>query len=259
MTGDRADGAWAIAWVKGGGANVVALQGDAITLRSTIASPPGSRIDGRTGAATPVRIKVHGCKRQDDGTFVIDGRTVDFTRETRAEIVALVPRAARDGEAGAGLRAARKDDVPTIAALIRELAAFEKLESEVTLDEAELAKHLFGETRHAEVTLAEVDGAVVGFALYFHSFSTFLGKPGIYLEDLFVRPEHRGKGIGKRLLVHLARLAVERGCGRLEWAVLDWNQRAIDFYRAHGAGPLDEWTVFRVTGAKLATLAASDV
>ena len=128
----------------------------------------------------------------------------------------------------------------------------------VTLDEGELRTHLFGERRYAEVLLAEDDAgtSVVGFALFFHNYSTFLGKPGMYLEDLFVRPEHRGGGHGKALLSHLARLAVERGCGRLEWSVLDWNEPSIAFYRSLGATPMDEWTVYRLTGDALSALAA---
>ncbi|HEY8506216.1 MAG TPA: GNAT family N-acetyltransferase [Gemmataceae bacterium] len=149
------------------------------------------------------------------------------------------------------IRPATPDDVPTIAALIRELAGYEKLAHEVVLDEADLREHLFGPRPYAEVLLAEDGGAVVGFALFFHNYSTFRGKPGIYLEDLFVRPEHRGKGHGKALLLRLARLAVERGCARLEWAVLDWNEPAIGFYRALGAVPMDEWTVYRLTGEAL--------
>jgi GNAT superfamily N-acetyltransferase len=153
------------------------------------------------------------------------------------------------------IRAATPADTPTIAALIRALADYERLAHEVTLDEAELRAHLFGERRYAEVILAEQDGEVVGFALFFHNFSTFLGKPGIYLEDLFVKPEHRGAGHGKALLAELARIAVERGCGRLEWSVLDWNEPSIVFYRSLGATPMDEWTTYRLFGQALAALA----
>jgi GNAT superfamily N-acetyltransferase len=153
------------------------------------------------------------------------------------------------------IRSATPVDVPTIARLIRELAEYEKLSHEVSLREEELHRHLFGERRHAEVVLAEEAGQVVGFALFFHNYSTFLTKPGLYLEDLFVRPEHRGKGHGKALLAHLAKLAVERGCGRFEWSVLDWNAPAIEFYKSFGARPLDDWTVFRVTGEDLRRLA----
>jgi GNAT superfamily N-acetyltransferase len=154
------------------------------------------------------------------------------------------------------IRPATPDDTPTIAALIRALAEYERLSHEFVLDEAELREHLFGDRRYAEVILAEHDGDVVGFALFFHNYSTFLGKPGIYLEDLFVRPEHRGAGHGKALLAHLAKIAVERGCGRLEWSVLDWNEPSIAFYRSLGAAPMDDWTTYRLTGVALAALGA---
>jgi GNAT superfamily N-acetyltransferase len=155
----------------------------------------------------------------------------------------------------ARLRSATRNDVPVIAELIRGLARFEKLEQEVVMTEDLLAAGLFGERPYAEVVLAEDDGRPVGFALFFHNFSTFLGRPGIYLEDLFVLPEQRGQGIGRMLLAHLARLAVERGCGRLEWAVLDWNQDAIKFYERLGARPNSDWTVYRLTGEALTGLA----
>ncbi len=152
------------------------------------------------------------------------------------------------------IRPAEPADVPVIAELIRALARFEKLESEVTMTEERLAENLFGRHRYAETLIAEDAGAPVGFALFFHNFSTFLALPGIYLEDLFVVPEHRGRGIGKALLKELARLAVERGCGRLEWAVLDWNREAIGFYERLGARPNSEWTVYRLTGESLSAL-----
>lgn len=155
------------------------------------------------------------------------------------------------------IRAATPDDVPVIAELIRALADYERLSHAVVLDESALRAHLFGPRPYAEVVLAEHEAAVVGFALFFHNYSTFLGRPGIYLEDLFVRPEHRGSGHGKALLSHLARLAVERGCGRLEWSVLDWNEPSIAFYRSLGAAAMDEWTVYRLTGDALTTLAES--
>ncbi len=160
------------------------------------------------------------------------------------------------------IRAATPDDIPVIAELIRGLAEYERLADQVVLDEGVLREHLFGVRPYAEVVLAEAnhesdDGAVVGFALFFHNYSTFLGRPGIYLEDLFVQPEHRGGGHGKALLSHLARLAVERGCGRLEWSVLDWNEPSIAFYRSLGAVAMDEWTVYRLTGDALAELARS--
>ncbi|HSS92527.1 MAG TPA: GNAT family N-acetyltransferase [Candidatus Dormibacteraeota bacterium] len=153
------------------------------------------------------------------------------------------------------IRAATREDVPVIAELIRGLARYEKLEQEVVMTEDVLASGLFGERPYAEVILAEDDDRPVGFALFFHNFSTFLGRPGIYLEDLFVVPEQRGQGIGRALLVHLARLAVERGCGRLEWSVLDWNRDAIGFYERLGARPNSEWTVYRLSGEALSGLA----
>jgi GNAT superfamily N-acetyltransferase len=153
------------------------------------------------------------------------------------------------------IRPARSSDLPAIAELIRGLARFEKLEHEVTMTEELLAKGLFGERPYAETLLAEEDGTPVGFALFFHNFSTFLARPGLYLEDLFVLPEYRSHGIGRALLGELARVAVERGCGRLEWAVLDWNRDAIAFYERLGARPNSEWTVYRLTGEALRSLA----
>ena len=153
------------------------------------------------------------------------------------------------------IRSATRGDVPLVLEFIRELARYERLEHEVSASEAQLAAALFGERPYAEVVLACIGGEPVGFALFFHNFSTFKGRPGIYLEDLFVRPEARGRGIGKRLLAYLARTAVERRCARLEWAVLDWNEKAIAFYRAMGAEAMDEWTVNRVSGPALAKLA----
>ncbi len=154
------------------------------------------------------------------------------------------------------IRPANPADLPLIAALIRELAAYEDLSHEVRLDDAALGRHLFGPRPHAEVVIGEADGVAQGMALFFHNFSTFEGRPGIYLEDLFVRPAARGAGLGKALLAHLAALAIERDCARLEWAVLDWNAPAIGFYRALGARPMDEWTVMRVDGGTLTALAA---
>lgn len=153
------------------------------------------------------------------------------------------------------IRSATPVDIPAIAQLIQALADYERLAHEVSLDENRLREHLFGPRPFAEVLLAQEAREVVGFALFFHNYSTFLGKPGIYLEDLFVQPEYRGKGYGKELLVALARLAVERGCGRLEWAVLNWNEPAIAFYRSLGAIPMDEWTVYRTTQDALTRLA----
>jgi GNAT superfamily N-acetyltransferase len=147
-------------------------------------------------------------------------------------------------------------DVPMILQLIRELADFERLLHEVTATEAQLHEGLFGAKPKAEVIMGRVQpgGEVAGFALFFHNFSTFLAKPGIYLEDLYVRQQFRGRGYGEELLRHLARLALDRNCGRLEWSVLDWNQRAIDFYKSLGAVPMNEWTMYRVTGPALQKL-----
>jgi GNAT superfamily N-acetyltransferase len=141
-----------------------------------------------------------------------------------------------------------------ILQFIRDLAVYEHLEHEAVATEESLRKSLFGPRPYAEVVFACVAEEPVGFALFFHNYSTFLGRPGIYLEDLFVRPEARGQGIGKRLLTWLAQLAVERGCGRLEWAVLDWNEPSIAFYESLGAKPMDEWRIFRLTGPALTAL-----
>ena len=144
--------------------------------------------------------------------------------------------------------------MPVIADLIRQLAEFEKLEDEVVLTEDLLRAGLFGSRPYAEAVLAEEAGEPIGFALFFHTFSTFLARPGFYLEDLFVLSEHRGRGVGRALLAHLANLAVERKCGRLEWAVLNWNHEAIRFYERLGAKPNSEWTVYRLTGEALSAL-----
>lgn len=157
--------------------------------------------------------------------------------------------------AGLVIRQAVEQDVPLILSFIQELAEYERLSHEVVATEEGLRKALFGENAAAEVAIAEYRGEAAGFALFFHNLSTFLGRPGIYLEDLYVRPALRGKGIGRSLLVYLARLAKQRGCGRLEWAVLDWNEPAIRFYKSLGAVPMDEWTVFRVSGEALDRLA----
>ena len=154
------------------------------------------------------------------------------------------------------VREASEGDVPLILSLIRELAEYEKLSDEVVATEEGLREGLFGERRYAEVLVAEHDGTPAGFALFFHNFSTFLGEPGIYLEDLYVKPEFRGAGIGKELLVRLARLAKRRECGRLEWWVLDWNEPSIGFYKRLGAVPMDDWTVYRVSGSALEDLAS---
>jgi len=150
---------------------------------------------------------------------------------------------------------AAESDVPVILGFIRKLAEYEKLSHLVVATEANIHTNVFGANPVAEVLLAYWEGEPVGFALYLRNFSTFLGQAGIYLEDLFVDPEHRGKGIGKALLIRLAKIAVERGYGRLEWAVLDWNTPSIDFYRGLGAVPLDEWTAYRLTGDALERLA----
>ena len=154
------------------------------------------------------------------------------------------------------VRPATPADLDLIIGFIRALAEYERLADEVRLDPVLLETHLFGERPMAEVLIGEIDAVPQGFALFFHNFSTFEGRPGIYLEDLFVAPEARGSGLGKALLARLAQLAIERGCARLEWAVLDWNEPSIAFYKALGARPMDEWTVFRVDGTALEALAA---
>jgi GNAT superfamily N-acetyltransferase len=153
------------------------------------------------------------------------------------------------------IRPATQADLGTIEELIRALAEYERMADEVVMDGELLRQNLFGERPYAEVLIADVDGEAAGFALFFHNFSTFVGRPGIYLEDLFVKPEHRGKGFGRALLKRLAEIAVERNCGRMEWAVLDWNEPAIGFYKSLGARPNDEWTVFRLAGESLRNLA----
>jgi GNAT superfamily N-acetyltransferase len=153
------------------------------------------------------------------------------------------------------IRFATSSDTPTILGFIRDLAAYEKLSHEVVADEATLRGTLFGVRPAAEVLIAEVGGAPVGFALFFQSYSTFLARPGLYLEDLFVRPAARGQGVGSALLSALANIAVQRHYGRLEWSVLDWNEPAIRLYRALGAESMNDWTVNRMTGAPLAALA----
>lgn len=157
------------------------------------------------------------------------------------------------------IRPATPADISLIGQFIRDLAEYEKLAHEVRFDEAVMAQKLFGPRTFAEVLIGEIDGTPQGFALFFHNFSTFEGRPGIYLEDLFVRPDARGSGLGKALLGKLAALAVERDCARLEWSVLDWNTPAIDFYKALGARPMDEWTVYRVDGDALTGLAAHSI
>lgn len=160
------------------------------------------------------------------------------------------------------IRPADPGDIPLIAALIRELAEYERAPDQAVATEGMLRQHLFGNGLGrgptAECVIGEVDGRAEGFALYFHNFSTWLGRPGLYLEDLFVRPSARSRGLGKALLTHLARIAVERGCGRMEWSVLDWNTPAIEFYRAQGAQAMDEWTTFRLSGTALERLAGTE-
>jgi GNAT superfamily N-acetyltransferase len=164
----------------------------------------------------------------------------------------------KEGAAVISIAPANERDVPIILNFIRKLAEYEKLSQMVVATEAHIREHVFGANPVAEVLLAYWDEEPVGFALYFRNFSTFLGQVGIYLEDLFVEPEHRGKGIGKALLSRLAKIAIERGYGRLEWAVLDWNTPSIEFYRRLGADPLDAWTGYRLTGDALSRLALGD-
>ena len=151
------------------------------------------------------------------------------------------------------IRTAQPSDAPTIFNLIYKLAVYEKLENDVVTSPEELREQIF-EKKYAEVLIAEEDGNPVGFALYFFNFSTFLGKPGLYLEDVFVEPDCRGKGYGKALLVELAKIAKEKDCGRMEWSVLDWNTPSIEFYKSLGAKPMDEWTVFRLTEKEIEDL-----
>lgn len=153
------------------------------------------------------------------------------------------------------IRAATEDDVPLILSFIKELAEYERLADEVVATEELLRESLFGPHRVAEVVIGYYEDEPVGFAVFFHNFSTFLGRPGLYLEDLYVKPTHRGRGFGRAMLRHIAQIARERRCGRLEWAVLDWNEPAINFYKKLGAVPLDEWTVYRLTGEALDKLA----
>jgi GNAT superfamily N-acetyltransferase len=153
---------------------------------------------------------------------------------------------------------AEESDIPQILFFIKALAEYERLADSVIATEEGLRQTLFGQRRYAECVIARWNGAPAGFALFFHNYSTFLGRPGVYLEDLFVQPEVRGKGVGRALLRYLAKLAEDRKCGRLEWSVLDWNESAIGFYKSIGAEPLDQWTVFRLKGEALSRLAASN-
>ena len=156
------------------------------------------------------------------------------------------------------IRQASESDIPLILEFIKALADYERMADKVVATEDRLRRTLFGQPRSAEVLIGEEDDVPVAFALFFHNYSTFLAQPGLYLEDLFVKPEARGRGYGRAMLARLARIARERDCGRLEWWVLDWNTDAIEFYRKLGALPMDEWTVFRVTGGALENLAAQD-
>lgn len=153
------------------------------------------------------------------------------------------------------IQPATEADTPLMLTLIKALAEYERLEHEVVATEEMIRESFFGERPHASAVIARIGGDAVGFAIWFSTYSTFLSKPGIYLEDLFVLPAWRGKGVGRELLGHLARIAVDRGCGRIEWSVLNWNEQAIRFYRGIGARPMDEWTVYRMTGDAIARLA----
>lgn len=156
------------------------------------------------------------------------------------------------------IEAASENDAPLILSFIGKLAEYEKLSHRVSATEEDIREHVFGPNRSAEALVAYWDDEPAGFALYFRNFSTFIGKPGLYLEDLFVEPEQRGKGIGKALLIQLAKIAIDRGYGRIEWAVLDWNAPSIEFYRSLGAIALDDWTLYRLTGDPLSRLALGD-
>jgi GNAT superfamily N-acetyltransferase len=159
---------------------------------------------------------------------------------------------------GLSITIATETDVPLILGFIKALAAYERLADSVVATEEGLRATLFGKRPYAECVIARFDGEPAGFALFFHNYSTFLGKPGVYLEDLFVKPGLRGKSVGRSLLQYLAKIAVERNCGRLEWSVLDWNESAIGFYKSVGAEPLEDWTIFRVKGDALRHLAGLD-
>jgi GNAT superfamily N-acetyltransferase len=158
--------------------------------------------------------------------------------------------------AGLRLRDATREDLPLVLRFIRALAEYEKLAQEVRADEATLDRFLFAEPRRAEALIADWDGEPVGFAVWYYAFSTFLGRPSLYVEDVFVNPEARGRGIGKAIFAHLAARAIGQGCGRMEWSVLDWNAPSIAFYRSLGAKPREGWTLQQLTGGPLAALAA---
>lgn len=168
----------------------------------------------------------------------------------------MVPRLPSPASSGFAIRTARPKDVGTLLSLIRKLAKYERLTREVKTTERALRTHLFGPRRAAQAVVAYVGERPVGFAVFFHNFSTFVGKPGLYIEDLFVEESHRGRGLGRALFHHLATLARQRGCGRMEWSVLDWNEPAIAFYRSLGARPMQEWTMFRLDEGALRRVAA---
>jgi GNAT superfamily N-acetyltransferase len=155
------------------------------------------------------------------------------------------------------IEAARESDVGVLLAFVRELAEFEKRAHEVVATEALLRENLFGPRKCADAVIGYLDNKPVATGIYFYTFSTFLGRPSLYVEDVYVRPEFRSQGLGKAIFIHLARVAAERGCGRMEWSVLDWNRKAIDFYERLGAAPIDEWKKYRLTGSALTQLAAS--
>jgi GNAT superfamily N-acetyltransferase len=163
------------------------------------------------------------------------------------------------GDGACHIETATEDDLPVVLDLIQQLAEYERLRHEAVATIADLQRGLFGPDRVAEALLAYAGAEPVGFALFFHNFSTFVGRRGLYLEDLFVRPQWRGRGFGRALLVRLAQIAVERNCGRMEWAVLDWNEMALRVYRAAGAKPLDEWTIYRLTGDDLKRMASENL
>jgi GNAT superfamily N-acetyltransferase len=178
-----------------------------------------------------------------------------MNRATEESLDPVLPVTDKPAAIGYSIRPARPHDAELLVNLVRELAVYEKLELYARATADDFHKHLFGPHPAAEAAVAEADGEPVGFALWFSTFSTFRGQPGLYLEDIFVKPSFRGRGIGKGLLAAVARRAVERGCGRLEWSVLDWNAPAIGFYRALGARPMDEWTVYRIDDEPLRRLA----
>jgi GNAT superfamily N-acetyltransferase len=169
--------------------------------------------------------------------------------------MAMAAKTSSETDNDISIRSAASADLDTILNFIRDLSVYEKLAHEVKADKSMLAENLFGPNRYAECLIAEADGQPAGFALFFHNFSTFLGKPGLYLEDLFVKPEYRGRGVGLRLLRELARIALERDCGRMEWSVLDWNEPALTFYKKLGAQSMGDWTIQRLSLPEIEVLA----